>query len=436
MISSRTELCAKVATLILAGAVLLGALAPAAFAQGDQAVNVVTIGVLVDQSGLRASMDRGIEAALRVAAAEINESFARTGEPLRVELRVGDTRSDPDHALLQLQALAQEGIRIVIGPTTSAEVHRVRSYAQTQGILLISPSSTAPSLSLSGDLTYRMAPDDTMQGKALADRMWRDGIRAVVPIRRSDLYSQDLVDSTKRVFESRNLIIDLDLEDTKDANDNCKGLREEDLKKKDPPIQVCAGVVYNPRTSDYISEVQALTDVVAGAVQAYGARRVAVLLIAFDEAVSILEQASKSPILSLVRWYGADGIAKSSSIVNQPDAGRFAASVSFTASLFAEPQNQAFARLSEATLREYGIAPDAYAANAYDALWLVARAMTAERAGGDPRRIAASLASAARGYEGASGQVRFNAAGDRDLDQYDFWQVQRRGAAYDWVRVR
>jgi branched-chain amino acid transport system substrate-binding protein len=45
--------------------------------------------------------------------------------------------------LEKLKNLAAKGVRIVIGPATSADVQEVEDYADKNGILIISPSSTA-----------------------------------------------------------------------------------------------------------------------------------------------------------------------------------------------------------------------------------------------------------------------------------------------------
>lgn len=403
-----------------------------AHASADGEVREVVVGALLDQSGARMMQDRLVEAALRIAVDEVNAYYSERGLPVRLTLRIGDTRTDPDHALLQLQVMAQEGIRLVVGPSSSQELFRVRQYAQTQGILLISPSSTAPSLALPGDLVFRMVPDDTRQGMTLADRMWRDGVRAVVPIRRDDVYSQDLVHYTRQAFESRDFALFLGSEDDAPTDGvKCRFPDEGSL-----PVQVCPGVVYNPRTVDFISEVQALSDAVSEAVRAYGARRVAVMLIAFEEAVPIFLQAAKSPILSLVRWYGTDGTAKSPAIANHLDAARFAAETSFAASIFAESRTDVFASLSEKVQQSAGVAADANAATAYDALWLIARAIEAEGPAASSQAIADALGRVAQGYAGASGTIRFNSAGDRDSANFDFWTLQRRGGAYEWVLAR
>lgn len=90
-------------------------------------------------------------------------------------------------------------MRIVIGPLTSAELSTAKNYADTNGILLISPYSTSPSLAIPGDNIFRSVPDDTKEAQALVNKMWQDGIRAIVPIWRNDTYGNEL---------SRNVISD------------------------------------------------------------------------------------------------------------------------------------------------------------------------------------------------------------------------------------
>ncbi len=53
---------------------------------------------------------------------------------------VEDTRTDPATSLEKLHDLAAKGVRIVIGPATSAELKDLQDYADEKGILLISPS--------------------------------------------------------------------------------------------------------------------------------------------------------------------------------------------------------------------------------------------------------------------------------------------------------
>ena len=95
---------------------------------------------------------------------------------------------------------AARGVRIVVGPATSAELKEVQDYAYKKGILIISPSSTAPSLAIVGNNVFRFVPDDTHQAQAISRLMWQDGVRVVVPMWRTDIYGNDSVNAVKEDF--------------------------------------------------------------------------------------------------------------------------------------------------------------------------------------------------------------------------------------------
>jgi ABC-type branched-subunit amino acid transport system substrate-binding protein len=97
--------------------------------------------------------------------------------------------------------LAAKSIKIIIGPATSAELKATQEYANTNGILLISPSSTAPSLSIAGNNVFRFVPDDTHQAQAISKLMWDDGIRVVIPFWRTDVYGNDFVKAMKHSLQ-------------------------------------------------------------------------------------------------------------------------------------------------------------------------------------------------------------------------------------------
>ena len=49
---------------------------------------------------------------------------------------------------------------------------------------------------------FRTVPDDTNQAKAVATKLWNDGIKVIIPIYRSDIYGYDLLNFTKTNFEN------------------------------------------------------------------------------------------------------------------------------------------------------------------------------------------------------------------------------------------
>lgn len=77
--------------------------------------------------------------------------FSDFNSTAKVKLIIEDTKTDPEVALEKLRNLSEMGIRVVIGPDSSAEVEAVKAYADENGILVISQSSTAISLAIPGD---------------------------------------------------------------------------------------------------------------------------------------------------------------------------------------------------------------------------------------------------------------------------------------------
>ncbi len=111
----------------------------------------IVIGALLPLTGSRSSSGGSAQAALEIAVSDINEYLSDVNSTVTVELIVRDTKTDPEVALEKLRNLSEMGIRIVIGPDSSAEVEAVKAYADENGILVISPSSTAISLAIPGD---------------------------------------------------------------------------------------------------------------------------------------------------------------------------------------------------------------------------------------------------------------------------------------------
>ena len=86
-------------------------------------------------------------------------------------------------------------------------------------------------------------------------------------------------------------------------------------------------------------------------------------------------------------------------------------------------------RFSAAFRRRHGGSPDASAALAYDAMYLLARGIGAA-ATTDPDRVAAALRSA-DGWEGVTGPIRFTETGD--LVGRSVGAVQVRGGEFVWL---
>jgi branched-chain amino acid transport system substrate-binding protein len=89
--------------------------------------------------------------------------------------------------LVAIKKLHENGAKIIVGPATSTAVWAAKEYADANDIILLSYASTSPLLSIEGDNLFRLVPDDTYQGKIIAERMINDGIKVIVPLWRGDI---------------------------------------------------------------------------------------------------------------------------------------------------------------------------------------------------------------------------------------------------------
>ena len=159
------------------------------------------IGVLVSLTGSWNSLGQNTVAALQLANEQLQATAKAEHGGYRFHLFVRDTQLDPTKALAAIQDLDKRGVKIVIGPQSSAEVAMIKPYADAHNILVISQGSTASSLAISGDNIFRFCPNDMREAEAIVALMWHDGIRTIVPLWRDDAGNNGLHDSVKADFE-------------------------------------------------------------------------------------------------------------------------------------------------------------------------------------------------------------------------------------------
>ena len=384
--------------------VLLIGVASAGCAGKKAAPEEVTIGALLNLTGDGASGGESANAALKLASEDVNDYLSEVGADIKIKIVIEDTGTDPALALEKLKILAKNGIKVVIGPQTSLEIESVKDYADRNNILLISPSSTAPSLAISGDNLFRFCPDDTHQAKALAALMWQDNIRAVVPMWRDDNWGDELASATKADFDSLG-------------------------------GRVLEGIKYAPSTKDFLSELSALSARVEESAAAYGTKAVAVHLISLDEAAVILNQVPGHPVLSSVKWYGSDGAALSREIVGNEQSAQSAGAVGFACPIYGEGKNDRYALIQTRIQNEIKRRPDAYALAGYDAAWVATQAYLAAGVTGTLAALKKAILQVSQSYYGTTGWMVLNPAGDREFADYDFWAVLQEGNAFQWQHV-
>jgi len=364
----------------------------------------IVIGVLVPLTGDWSSKGQNFNAAIALAAQDTNASLAASGSPERVRLLVEDTATDPAVAQVKIKKLYDAGAHIVVGPATSAEITAVKNWADQHGIVILGYASTSPALSIPGDNVYRLVPDDTRQGEAMAAFMNRSGTRIVIPVVRNDTWGTNLLTATKTRFEKNGGI-------------------------------VTQGYRFEPGTRDYTTIIRNLSQEVAAAQQQYGTSAVGVYAIGFDELVPLFVSAGSDPVLESVRWFGSDGSAKADALIQNTSAARFVARTGFSAPVYGvEKETAPLVNVTQRIEAMTGSEPDGYSLAAYDAMAIAARSLLMSH-GASYEQLKNSVEFTADYYYGITGYTKFVASGDRAYAVYPFWAVKDQNGTYAWEQI-
>lgn len=379
--------------------VVLVVVAAAANAEESSAAAPLRVGAVLPLTGAWQSSGTESKAALELAAVQVNSYLAPYGHSL--ELVVKDSASSPSRAADAIKALGEEGVFVVIGPLTSNEAAVALPTVAANGVLLISPSSTAPSLAQPDNL-LRLCPTDLHQAQALSMLLQREGITKVVAVHSNDAYGLDL-----------------------------QGILRQRLTEKG--IQVLESVPVTTRKPDFAAIARELESRIAGAsagVPAGASVSVAVVLICNDtQTIGLINAIPKESPLNEVRWYGSDSVTKCGSILRDPVAGPFAAHVRLTGfTLSSEDEYlHLYAQLIMQSVEDaIGEAPTPYVVCTWDALWLVAETFRkSPDARGDAFKKA--LVAQAKNFYGGFGFSELDDNGDKIAARYALYEVKDAG---------
>jgi branched-chain amino acid transport system substrate-binding protein len=365
------------------------------------------IGVLASLTGSGNSLGQDTVAALQIATDQLDAEAKANQGGYRFHLFVRDTQQDPVKALAAIKDLDKRGVQIIVGPQTSAEVAMIKPFADAHNILVISQGSTASSLAIAGDNIFRFCPNDKREAAAIVALMQHDGIHAIVPLWRNDAGNNGLHDSVKAAFE------------------NIGGT-------------VTSGFQYQPTTTDFSAATASVASQIQSLVTA-GAdpNSIAIYLAAFDEAVGVFHSAAANSTLSSARWYGSDGVALSAALTGDASASAFAASAYYPSPTFGldDALQKLWQPVANAIEARTGITPDAFALSAYDALFVVERALRVTGNLKDFSSFKSAFVDAANAYSGVTGSTALDTAGDRLSADFDFWAVRQVNGTFSWVRI-
>ena len=385
------------------------------------------VGAILPLTGSFSSIGKSIKVALEKAEYDVNKHFEdinSSSSSSHFNLLMANSKTSREESLAAIKKLHENGATIIVGPSISSTVDAAREYADANNIILISYSSTSPLLSIEGDNLFRLVPDDTNQGKIVAERMISDGIKVIVPIWRGELYGNELYKSTKSHFEKLG------------------GKVEEGINYK-PYTGKFATSLHRINFLMWNQELEKLNVIVSDAVKKYGANSVGVYVISFDEITPILIQSPLYENLGKVRWYGSDKIAQNHQITKNVDSALFAMKVNLSNPLYSiDSESKKSHDLKEVLEKQlHEVSSITYPAIAYDSYWIAALSLDKNSTfnyGNEnlTKSFKEIIVETAESFDGISGKIKLNKAGDRIGRNYDFWIVtkDKDTQSYEWEK--
>jgi ABC-type branched-subunit amino acid transport system substrate-binding protein len=355
--------------------------APAA--KGD---GTLKIGTLLPQTGSLAFLGPPEFAGVDLALQDINDAGGVNGKQVeKTDSDSGDTSTDT--ASQSVDRLLSNNVDAIVGAASSSVSLSVIDKITGAGVVEISPANTSDELTTYDDkgLYFRTAPPDVLQGRVLGDLILSDGNSTVGILALQDSYGTGLAEST-----------------TKSITDGGG--------------EVVETVVYDPKAASFSSEV--------GKIKAADPEAIAV--IAFDETKKIIPEMVKQGIgPDTKKIYFVDG--NLASYEKDFPKGTLDGVKGTLPGVAASDEFKARLTDLKPDLTEFAYSPESY-----DATILVALAASA--AGDDSgEAISSQMQAVSEGgtkctsykecldllkndedidYDGVSGPVEFNDAGD------------------------
>ncbi|MEM4631594.1 MAG: ABC transporter substrate-binding protein [Acidilobaceae archaeon] len=166
------------------------------------------------------------------------------------------------------------------------------------------------------------------------------------------------------------------------------------------------------------------------------AEETGLVLVSFEEGVDFMTEAAKYSIAHEIKWYGTDGLALSTKLLESATARDLAIKTNFRATIALSLENLELVRKVYWEVKDrVGYAPESYSFNTYDAVWVIGLAVVAAGGATDAEvsTIAELIPKIVEIYYGASGKIVLDENGDRVGSDYGIFGIVEKEGNYMWV---
>ncbi len=330
---------------------------------GKDPEKLINIGMVGPLTGDYATYGQSVRNGVELAIEEINGSGGVDG--FKLELVAEDSKGDSAEAANAVQKLIdQDKVTAIVGAVLSGETATVAPIAQDAGVVMITPSSTAPGLTDVGEYIFRNVITDDVQAKQMAEYVVMElGLHDLAVLYANNDYGVALKDNFTR-------------------------------EAKELGATVSAVESYLDGDQDFRAQLTKIGSTVEALyVGGY-----------YTEAAKIAQQAERQGMKAQI--LGADGLYSNLLLELGGDAVEGAI---FTAGFYSGDPGDEVQSFVENYTQRYGDEPDMFAANAYDSMKIVAQAL--DESGNDRASLREKM-SGIKDYPGVTGKTSFSDNGE------------------------
>jgi len=329
-------------------------------------IKVYRVGAVIPLSGAAETYGRNVQNGLMLALEEINAAGGVKGKKLDILMENDETNEQT--AVQKAEQLSNNGIPVIIGGVTSNLALALAPVCDKKKTVLISPTATSPKLTGISPYFFRNFPSDTREGRVMAEyAVRRMKIRNVAILYVDKEYGQGLTQIFKNRFAELGGSIAFEKPYAEGTTDFSSFVKE--IKESGPDS------IYLP---GYYTEIAAILNEIKK--QEVNAKIFSV-------------QGMATPMFLEIAPEAAEGV-----VYPQPPYDP-------------ESQEPAIQKFVQAYRQKFPTKPDVDAAFAYDALWVVAKAI--DKCETYPTDLRAKIADT--NHHGLTGEITFDSGGDVDI---------------------
>lgn len=151
--------------------IIVFALTTVFYAGCDKEADEIRIGGIFPMTGGSATFGKSSKDGMQIAVDEFNEKggIAIDGKKMIIKPIYDDTAGQPEDAMRACQKqIDQDQVTAIVGAVMSKNSLAIAPACQSKGIVMVSPASTNPEVTLKGDYIFRVCFIDSFQGIVMA----------------------------------------------------------------------------------------------------------------------------------------------------------------------------------------------------------------------------------------------------------------------------